>query len=1606
MDTNKVAAEQKKPARKPRGFKIALIVILCLLVLLAAGVYFLPYLLPIDTIREIARNKSKELIGQEVDFKTFRFGWNGSVVLEGVTLTPLAGEGKNAEPVLSVDEVRTNVAVSPLFSGKIVVDSVEVDGLKVKVRRDAQGVLNLPDFSKLSELAAAPQATPPTSRRMLLSALAADTPPVVDTEVDVSASVPASSAAPAVAAPAGDLPPIEVHRIELKSGIVGYADELSGMDVDVGLDSFRIDGGNLEEPFLLAGRVLPYPGEPGKGEFPVTGRIAMIKNGALDLEKGEASLEIDVKSFAPADLVVKLGLPPLLESGLVNGVVKLGFAEGRGLVAVDNMQLTTFAVKLDEQLRFDVPESAVGIQAEFDPQSGTVNFHDAKLSNRLVELQSQGWVEGIYGLAEGTPPVAAVEYAGKAEFAPLLGYLSGLGVSLDSLPEITGDSSFSGKAVLGKPQTPDAPLSPTLSLEVADGKMAVRDKATGIAADVVLTGISLRAAAALAQPLHVNSSVDFKNTPVAAVVPQLTGDAINATASGSLRCEVVGEAVEAELVLQDALVKMPATPWSGTMEIHNPTTQLFFNMARDEIRLQETTFTATGGIAGKVETATFTGVLAGKPQGKAVMDVAAQLGPVKELFQPLIPAELASVAGAAKARTVVTMDGQMAALATSAEADQVGVGVNAAPDLAAALETPKAALSLSARTNLSNPLLVEIAQLDLGANGGTLRMTAPDGISVSARLGNATMKTSGIFDISALRAEVPGLSLNMGGLSAAIGKDGVEAAGVNSGLVQLVVGGPDKKLLVPLNGTGDFNVPSLLAQIDNLIFHRLVGENKENSDFGTLKASLAVDGYLGTEKRQIISLNSAQVSAKPLVANLIGKFDLGTSEFVARYAARMAPAGMTSLLSFLNLPPALLSDVLAQGEVSWQAGEAKSRAAVKGSLRLGSEDVNPFEMNHDISAILNREESSLTVSINALNGNVKTAAGEQVVVLKSDQSRMFLSRGGSKGYIDIRLDGAAGPTRMLVLGVTGMVPQLREYSNILYNSVADGVYSAWLQISDKDSAAIALKMGGFWQGAALRINNVPFLAEAGKLYAGLEGEFAYRENRISLTKLEMQSDSAQARAVGTADVALAVGADQAISGVGNVSLNMQFNLNDLTKLALVFPGAVPADLGLMGKIAGAFTAAGDVNNIQVQQSAVQFQGFQAHLGGVEMAIPSGTANFGGNLALVLDAQMTGSPYDVLKFVNVAGGQAALTGAHVLGRAVNSMTSAFNLQNGVLALQSAELSIAEGDGAAAGGVSATGSVDFNSYAPAVNVRLAVRNMPLSIVNQDLADYLQFHSGVVNMPAAQGQAANIAFNGLSEDEILRTIRLDGFTFATGPVTIHTGPVLNAELNKARGLMRMEATNTGEAKVITLTSLTGTATAAGNGVIVIPSENPIEVIGDNTGDFRVQGSVSADHTMDLTFFVAGKLENIIGFTLPNLIPNIRSGTDEEKNKFMAKMNENAAAGHYSVRITGPLDRPNLSGIGELAGRFVADIFKAAPGQIIGGAVDLVKDAPGTLKNLGVDAAGAILNAPETIVNAPKTVINAPKNITKGIGRMFGLGGSHGSSNEEGGEQEPAQE
>ncbi|MDR2392438.1 MAG: AsmA family protein [Planctomycetota bacterium] len=1538
MEDIPTEARQHLPAKRHRGLKKAFAVIVVLFVLFAAAIYFLPHILPVDTIRGIAKTQARETLGMDLDFRNLGFGWNGSVIVEGVTLAPEADKGVPASPaLLRIDEVRASVSMPALLSGRVIVSNLAVTGFTASVRREKDGSLNLPDFSRLAALATTGSPPGQASPRVRLAALA-----------DGGTSAPAA------------LPPVEIHRVTLTRGDLSFSDAERDLALDIAVDAIQIDGASLNDPFILSGRILPYPDDPGKGEFVLSGKAALIRDNAFNPD-GEAVLEIDAVAFAPGELLKKAGLGDLLPAGAVSGKIKLAYAGRKAILALSGFALTGAEADPGLGRRLRLPDSKLDLAAEYAPDQDSITFSDAALTSAAATLEGRGRFEGIAALAAGGFPAAAAEFSGGLDFAAVSAFLGDLGMAPPRLPGLTGKGRFSGR--ISVPAGHGSVLAPTVSVEFSEGDLGIREAASGIEAEVGLAGTVLKATADVGDAFDLKSSLSMTRTPVSLRVPQIGGEPVRLTLHGGLAATVSGkDEAAAEIRFADTELALPATPWSEAVRVINQETRLTYNFFRDELSLAALNFTIDGGIEGGITSATATGLLTDNPRGRADVRFSARLERLAQLLRPLFPPEIETLAGNAAGDGAIVLENGKTRVNVKTELEGAGLALGLAQGAAGA-KFEKIAVSVAAGADVVNPSAVSVEALEVDNAGALVDFRTRDGdFAVAGRIGATRLQSSGRLHAGNLLVELSRLEIDGQEFVFAIDQDGKRTAGLAIGRTRASFG--SEGVVAPLSGEGDFRIPSLAAETERLVFSRLGdGQRRDDSDFGKIRLDLGLEGYVGSEKRQAITLRAASFRSRPLAANARGRADLSGGELAMQYAAAVAPSELTSLFGFLELPPALLSQAKASGEFVWNGSSAVSKGMFQGELKLTTGEVNPFEMNHEIAAGYKADTGTVSLNVRRLDGVVKSGSGEPALSLAAAPAVFSLRRGDAQGTLDIDFRGSAGAGRTMILGLIGLFPHLRDYSNLVYESQMGGIYETRLRLQGNGAKSLALHLSGIWQGAALSIGDTRHIAEAGKLGAAMEGEYSFAENRLHLSKLVFQSDSGQIQALGTADIVLIAGADAIPTGLAAINLGFRFRAIDLARTALVFPGILAPEMGLKGSVEGAIGMSGNVSAVRIGEGKVTFRDFQIRLGENDLSAPAGTAGLDATLSIRLEraaaVQAADSPYAPLRFVDIADGAASLAGAVLDGKPIEVLRCEFQLEDGLFTLKSGEARLG---GQEDGEASASGRIDFKPAAPAVTLRLAGRNIPLSQVNSQLADYLSFGKGILNLPAEIGQTAGVSFSGFSEDGILGTLRLDNFTFATGPVSLTTGPILNSELDKARGLMHQEVTEGNKSRTITLTSVSGMAVAAGDGVISFPAEHPINVVGDNTGDFRVQGIVSADHSMNMDFYVVGKLENLIGFSLPNIIPNLRSGTDEEKRGFMAKMNQNAAKGHYMVNVSGNLERPNLSGIGLLAGRFVTDIVAAAPAQVIGGVLNLARDAPGA-------------------------IIGAPGNIGRNLGRVFGL-------------------
>lgn len=102
--------------------------------------------------------------------------WKGELLLDSVELRARDERGApRGAPILELDWLRVNLSMSELLTGGLVVERLELDGLRVEAERDAGGQLNWSRFFAGPQASGGPVQPAPTD-----SKLAFDLPLVIE----------------------------------------------------------------------------------------------------------------------------------------------------------------------------------------------------------------------------------------------------------------------------------------------------------------------------------------------------------------------------------------------------------------------------------------------------------------------------------------------------------------------------------------------------------------------------------------------------------------------------------------------------------------------------------------------------------------------------------------------------------------------------------------------------------------------------------------------------------------------------------------------------------------------------------------------------------------------------------------------------------------------------------------------------------------------------------------------------------------------------------------------------------------------------------------------------------------------------------------------------------------------------------------------------------------------------------------------------------------------------------------------------------------------------------------------------------------------------------
>jgi hypothetical protein len=171
---------------------------------LAAGTVLLKRYLTPEKVRELVTAHARESLGREVSLGGISVGIVQGLVVEKIAVSerPDFKAGRFAE----ADSFSVSMALLPLLHGRLAVDKVSADGLKVSVFRKPDGSFNFSDLA-------------------------------------------GSTTAPSGAAPAGLALSLLVKRAALRNAKFSYQDRAAGQDLKAAVASAKISDFQLDGPF-------------------------------------------------------------------------------------------------------------------------------------------------------------------------------------------------------------------------------------------------------------------------------------------------------------------------------------------------------------------------------------------------------------------------------------------------------------------------------------------------------------------------------------------------------------------------------------------------------------------------------------------------------------------------------------------------------------------------------------------------------------------------------------------------------------------------------------------------------------------------------------------------------------------------------------------------------------------------------------------------------------------------------------------------------------------------------------------------------------------------------------------------------------------------------------------------------------------------------------------------------------------------------------------------------------------------------------------------------------------------------------------------------------
>jgi hypothetical protein len=269
---------KKKRRRIPTWLKAVGVVVLLLILL----VLFAPSIASTGPVRSFVLGKVNDNLNGRIEVADWSLGWTSGLKLNGVRVLDAAGE-----PMVQVASMTTQLTLLDAIRGRYALGETVIDGLDFRLRREADGQLNV---AKLARAGAPAHPSP------------APAPQPAPGEAPKPAGEPAAPAGSAQAAAAPTKLPNLSGNVTVRNSRGSFEDVVKKQSVQFPSIEGNVKIPDINQPIENALTVVAAAADGQRGTLKLGGSVDVVENNELRIEAANVDETVEL---------VGLGLPAL-----------------------------------------------------------------------------------------------------------------------------------------------------------------------------------------------------------------------------------------------------------------------------------------------------------------------------------------------------------------------------------------------------------------------------------------------------------------------------------------------------------------------------------------------------------------------------------------------------------------------------------------------------------------------------------------------------------------------------------------------------------------------------------------------------------------------------------------------------------------------------------------------------------------------------------------------------------------------------------------------------------------------------------------------------------------------------------------------------------------------------------------------------------------------------------------------------------------------------------------------------------------------------------------------------------------------------------------------